>query len=127
MMQLFGYFSLLAILLACLGLFGLALFTIETRTKEIGIRKTLGASVLNIVSRLSVDFVKWVLVANLIAIPLVIFSMQKWLQNFAYRVNIQIMDFVIIGFIALVLALVTVAYHSIRAALLNPAKTLKYE
>jgi len=126
-MQLFGYFSLLAILLACLGLFGLALFTIETRTKEIGIRKTLGASVLNIVSRLSVDFVKWVLVANLIAIPLVIFSMQKWLQNFAYRVNIQIMDFVIIGFIALVLALVTVAYHSIRAALLNPAKTLKYE
>ncbi len=111
MMQLFGYFSLLAILIACLGLFGLALFTVETRTKEIGIRKTLGATVISIVSRLSLDFIKWVLVANLIALPLVIFPMRSWLQNFAYRVNIQITDFIIIGLIALMLAIITVAYH----------------
>lgn len=127
MMQLFGYFSLLAMLIACLGLFGLALFTVENRTKEIGIRKTLGASVSGIIRLLSIDFIKWVLVANLIALPLVIFPMRNWLQNFAYRVNIRIMDFLVTGLIALLFALITVAYHSIRAAFLNPAKTLKYE
>ncbi|GAI47117.1 unnamed protein product, partial [marine sediment metagenome] len=88
MMEMFGYFSILAIFIACLGLFGLASFTTEQRTKEIGVRKVLGATVSKIIILLSREFGKWVLVANIIAWPIAYFALDKWLDNFAYRVNI---------------------------------------
>lgn len=119
--------SLLSIILACLGLFGLAMFTAEQRTKEIGIRKVLGASVPNIVFFLSKEFTKWVLLANIIAWPTAYFAMNKWLQNFAYRINIGIWTFILSAILALVISLLTVSSQSIKAALADPVKSLRYE
>jgi len=124
---LFTSFSVLAILVACLGLFGLASFTAEQRTKEIGIRKVLGASVSNIVVLLTKEFSKWVLLANLIAWPIAYFAMLRWLQNFAYRTRIGVWMFFLAAFLALAIALVTVSYQAVRAALANPARSLRYE
>jgi len=123
----FNYFSCLAIFISCLGLFGLALFTANKRTKEIGIRKVLGASVSNIVSLLSFQFIKWVLLANFIALPVAYFLMNKWVQNFAYQINIRWWTFLLAGVMALLIALLTVSYQSIKAALLNPVESLRYE
>lgn len=120
-------FSILAILVACMGLFGLATFAAEQRTKEIGIRKVLGASVQGIVEMLSLDFVKLVLFAAAIALPLSWWFMQKWLMNFAFRVNIQWWVLPLAALIALVIALGTVSYQAIKAALMNPVKSLKTE
>lgn len=120
-------FSIIAILIACLGLFGLAAFTTEQRTKEIGIRKTLGASVPGIIGLLLEKLTKWVLVANLIAWPVAWFVMQKWLQNFVYRTNLQIWIFILAGVVTLVTAFLTVSYQSIKAAVSNPVKALRYE
>ena len=120
-------FSLLAISIACLGLFGLAAFTTERRTKEIGIRKALGASVLNVIFILSKEFTKWVLIANIIAWPVAYFFMNKWLQDFAYRINVSIWIFILSGIIALFIALLTVISHAIKAARANPVKSLRYE
>jgi len=125
--RLFTSFSVLAILVACLGLFGLASFTAEQRTKEIGIRKVLGASVSNIVVLLTREFSKWVLLANLIAWPIAYFAMHRWLQNFAYRISIGVWMFVQAAFLALAIALITVSYQAVRAALVNPANSLRYE
>jgi len=125
--RVFQAFALLAIGIACLGLFGLAAFTAERRTKEIGVRKVLGATVTNVVTLLSKDFVKLVLLANLIAWPLAWFAMNKWLQSFAFRVEIQWWVFALAGGLALFIALLTVSTHAIKAALANPVDALRYE
>jgi len=122
-----NYFTVLAIAISCLGLFGLAAFAAERRTKEIGVRKVLGATVANIVAMLSRDFVKLVLVANLIAWPVAYFAMNKWLQNFAYRIDLGWWVFVLAGGMALFIALLTVSTQAIRAALVNPVEALRYE
>jgi putative ABC transport system permease protein len=127
MMQMFGYFSLFAIFIACLGLFGLASFMAEKRTKEIGIRKVLGASLANIMVLLSKEFTLLVLVGNIIAWPLAYFAMHGWLNNFAYKIGIGWVIFVFAGFLTLVISLVTVSYQAIRAALTDPAIAIRYE
>lgn len=127
MSHVFQIFSGLAILIACLGLFGLAAFTTQQRTKEIGIRKILGASVSGIVCLLSKDFLKLVLIANLIAWPIAYYAMNQWLQSFAYRINLGISTFILSGLIALLIALLTVCYQAIKAARANPVEALRYE
>jgi len=117
----------LAIFITCLGLFGLASFTAEQRTKEIGIRKALGASVSGIILLLSKEFTKWVLVANIIAWPVAYLAMNRWLQNFAYRIDIGLGTFILAGVLALVIALLTVGYQAIKAARANPVDALRYE
>jgi len=122
-----GFFTFLAIAISCLGLFGLASFMTEQRTKEIGIRKVLGAPVSRIILLLSADFTKWVLVANIIAWPVAYFVISKWLENFAYRTNLNISIFILSGVLALVTALLTVSYQTLKAALANPVESLRYE
>lgn len=122
-----GAFSILAIFIACLGLLGLAAYTTEQRTKEIGIRKVLGASVPEVIALLSGQFVRWVLVANIIAWPLAYFIMNNWLRNFAYRTDISPWIFVVSGSLALLVALGTVSSYAIRAATANPVEALRYE
>ncbi len=124
---LFDYFTLMAIFISCLGLFGLSFYMIERRTKEIGIRKVLGASVPKIVVMLSRDFLKWVLIAIIIAWPAAYYFMDRWLQNFAYRTSIALETFLLSGILAIIVALLTVSYQSIKAALSNPADSLRYE
>ncbi|HLW49358.1 MAG TPA: FtsX-like permease family protein, partial [Sphingobacteriaceae bacterium] len=120
-------FSVLAIIIACLGLFGLTTYMVEQRTKEIGIRKVLGASVSGIVSMLSRDFVKLVLIAIVIATPLAWWAMSKWLQDFAYRIDIQWWMLALAGLFAVLIALITVGWQAIRAALANPVESLRDE
>jgi putative ABC transport system permease protein len=120
-------FSALAICIAGLGLFGLAAFAAEQRTKEVGIRKVLGASVAGVVALLSNDFVKLVLIANLFAWPMAWYAMNRWLQNFAYRIEIGWWIFALAGMGALAVALLTVSTQAIRAALANPVEALRYE
>jgi putative ABC transport system permease protein len=120
-------FAVLAIFIACLGLLGLAAFTTEQRTKEVGIRKILGASIVGIVMLLSKDFAKWVLIANIIAWPIAYFAMNKWLEDFAYRIDIQLWSFLFAGITAFVIAFLTVSYQAVKAAKANPVKSLKYE
>ncbi|MDB5209361.1 MAG: FtsX-like permease family protein, partial [Sediminibacterium sp.] len=116
-----------AILISCLGLFGLATFSAEQRTKEIGIRKVLGASVSNLVLLISKDFIKLVLIAIVFASPLAWWIMNKWLQDFAYRTNIGWTVFVLSASIACVIAFITVSTQAIRAAISNPVKSLRTE
>ena len=123
----FTYFSVLCIFIACLGLFGLASYTAEQRTKEISVRKVMGASVSNIVFILAKEFSIWVVVANIIAWPLAYFALQKWLQNFAYAVDQSILTYILAGITALLIALLTVSFRAIKAAQTNPADALKYE
>ncbi|MGD9346299.1 MAG: ABC transporter permease [Candidatus Aminicenantes bacterium] len=125
--EIYFIFGALAIFIACLGLFGLASFTLEQRTKEIGVRKVLGASVNNIIVLLSKEFAKLVLIANILAWPLAFYAMKRWLGNFAYRIGIGWDIFVISGLLAIAIALITVCFHSVRAALANPATALRYE
>jgi len=120
-------FTLFAIIISCLGLFGLASFLTEQRTREIGIRKVLGASEPSIVFLLSKQFTKWVLIANIFAWPAAYFIMNEWLKSFAYRINIGIWVFVLSGMLAVGIALITVSYQAIRAAWANPADSLRYE
>jgi putative ABC transport system permease protein len=120
-------FSILAIVVACMGLFGLATYAAEQRIKEIGIRKVLGASVRGIVEMLSIDFVKLVIVSAVIAFPISWWAMNKWLTNFAYRIDISWWIFLVAGGIALLIALSTISYQAIRAALMNPVKSLRTE
>jgi putative ABC transport system permease protein len=125
--SIFGIFTFLGLSIACLGLLGLASFTAQSRIKEIGIRKILGASVAGIVFMLSKQFTKWVLLANIIAWPVAYFAMHSWLQGFTYRINIGILTFVLSAVMALLIALLTVGYQALRAAVANPADTLRYE
>jgi putative ABC transport system permease protein len=117
----------LATFISCLGLFGLSAFTAEQRTKEIGVRKVLGASVGGIVGLLSKDFLKLVLIAILIASPLSWYAMNRWLQGFAYKLAIEWWIFALAGVLAVGIALLTVSFQSIKAALMNPVKSLKTE
>ncbi|MEO7802753.1 MAG: FtsX-like permease family protein, partial [Ginsengibacter sp.] len=123
----FGYFAALAIIIACMGILGLSLFAAQQRIKEIGIRKVLGASVQNIVGELSKEFLKPVLIAAFIASPIAWYGMHKWLQDFAYRININWLVFALAGLIAILIALATVGFHAIKAALINPVKSLRNE
>lgn len=120
-------FSILAVFIASLGLFGLALFTAEQRTKEIGVRKVLGANNSTIFVLLSKEFVKWVLISNIIAWPATYYLMNRWLQDFAYRVSIGWKPFVLSAILALCIALLTVSYQSLKAARANPVDSLRYE
>ena len=125
--KIFGTFAILAILIACLGLYGLASFTAEKRTREIGMRKVLGASIPDLMHLISRDFLMLILVANLIAWPVAYYVMNRWLDNFAYRVDVEPMIFMAAGILAIVIALLSVSYHAIRAALANPVDSLRYE
>ncbi|HVV53914.1 MAG TPA: FtsX-like permease family protein, partial [Mucilaginibacter sp.] len=124
---LFDYFSGIAIFISCLGLLGLATYTAQVRVREIGVRKVLGASVANITGMLSMDFLKLVLIAILIASPVAWYLMHKWLQDFAYRIHIQWWVFAVAGVLAIAIAFATISYQAIKAALMNPVKSLRSE
>jgi putative ABC transport system permease protein len=125
--RLFSIFTGIAIFIACLGLFGLASFTVEQRTKEIGIRKVLGAPIGGIVFILSKEYVKWIVLANVLAWPAAYVVMNQWLKNFAYRTDIGISTFFLSAVLALAIALLTVSFQSIKAALADPVESLRYE
>ncbi len=125
--NLFTAFSMLAVFIACLGLFGLAAFITEQRTKEIGIRKVMGASTPGILMILLKEFSKWVLIANIIAWPLAYMGMSSWLENFAYRIDIGWSIFILSGLISLIISILTVSSQVIKAATSNPVKSLRYE
>lgn len=120
-------FSIIAIVIACLGLFGLAAFTAEQRTKEIGMRKVLGATVTSIAQLLSKDFLKLIVIAFVIAAPLAYWLMNKWLLDFVYRTEISLWVFVFAGSAAILIALITVSFQAIKAAIANPIDSLKME
>jgi putative ABC transport system permease protein len=122
-----GYFTMVTILIACLGLFGLSVFSAEQRTREVGIRKVLGASVSNIALLLSRDFLGLVAIALLISCPLAWYGMHQWLQGFAYRTDISWWLFPMAGGIALLVAWLTVSFQAIRAAIANPVRSLRSE
>ena len=120
-------FTYIALFLACLGLFGLVLFSVEKRFKEIGVRKVLGAGTLDIMALLSKDFIRLVLLANLIALPLAYFLINKWLQSFAYRIGLSVWIFILSGLAVLVVSLLTVSFQTVKAAAANPVDSLRYE
>ena len=125
--QLMGYFALLAIILASMGLFGMATFIITSRTKEIGIRKANGATVLEIMQMLNLSFVKWIVIAFVIATPIAYYFIFRWLENFAYQTTLSWWIFALAGFLVMCIALLTVSWQSWRAATRNPVESLKYE
>ena len=127
MQKIFIIFSSLSILVACLGLLGLVSFTSEVRTKEIGIRKVLGASTGSVILLLSKEFIKWIILANIVAWPLAWFMMNKWLQNFAYRANIGWIVFLLAGFITMLIAVFTFIFQTVKTACANPVDSLRYE
>jgi putative ABC transport system permease protein len=120
-------FAALAIIISCLGLFGLAAYTAERRTKEIGIRKVLGASVTGITRLLSSDFLKLVIISAVIAFPISWYMMNNWLQNYAYHISISWWVFIAAGAVAIFIALGTISFQAVRAALMNPVKSLRTE
>lgn len=125
--KIFSYFSILAIFIACLGLFGLAAFSAEQKTKEIGIRKVLGASISSLVALLSREFLKWVLIANAIAWPMAYYFLNQWLQNFAYRTEISFLAFIFAGAISFAIAFITVYTQTFKASTADPVHSLRYE
>jgi len=127
MLTIFAWFSALTIIIACMGLLALTSFTMEQRTKEIGIRKVMGASTYNIVALLTGDFMKLVLIALVIAAPIAWFAMDKWLQDFAYRIEVSIWVVLLAALVSFLVALLTVGYQAIKAAQQNPAVSIKYE
>jgi putative ABC transport system permease protein len=124
---LFNVFAIAAVLISCLGLFGLATYTAQVKTKEIGIRKVLGASVTSLIRLLSKEFIVLILTAFVIATPVAWYFMSKWLQDFAYRININWWIFLVTGVLALIIALITVGFQAIKAAVANPVKSLRTE
>ena len=125
--KMFSLFSIIAIFIACMGVFGLSAFLAEQKRKEIGIRKVLGASAAKIVYLLSKDLVKLVLIANILAWPVAYYFMTRWLQNFAYRTHIGIGIFILSAFLTLLVSFGTLSFQSIKAALANPVDSLRYE
>ncbi|MFC2135294.1 ABC transporter permease [Bacteroidota bacterium] len=125
--DIFGTFASLAVIVGCLGLFGLSAFTAERKTKEIGIRKVHGASVKSVVILLSKEFAKLILISFVIAAPIAYYLMSTWLENYAYRTGLNVWTFILSGLLAMFVALVTVSYHAVKAGLINPAESLKYE
>jgi putative ABC transport system permease protein len=124
---LFTDFAAIAIFISCLGLLGLAAYTAQVRTREIGVRKVLGASVSGIVQLLAKDFIKLVLISIIIAVPIAWYFMYKWLQDFAYKINISWTVFVLAGVMAIFIAFITISFQAIKAALANPVKSLRSE
>jgi len=122
-----GLFAGLTIFISCLGLFGLSSFTAENRTKEIGIRKVLGASVLSITQLLSKDFIKLILLSFLIAAPFAWWAMNGWLQSYQYRISVSWWIFAVTLLLSVSIALITISFQSVKAALMNPAKSLRSE
>ena len=122
-----NYFAILAIFISCLGLFGLAAFTAERRQKEIGIRKVNGATITQVLTLLNKDFVKWVGIAFLIALPISWYAMNQWLAGFAYKTALSWWVFALAALLGVVVAIVTVSYQSIKAAIVNPVKSLRTE
>jgi putative ABC transport system permease protein len=125
--RLFDFLTVMALFIACLGLFGLAAYTAEQRTKEMGIRKVLGASIFNIFYLLSSEFTKWIILSNLIAWPLVYCFMNQWLENFAYRIDLSPLTFILSAVAALMIALITVSFQAMKTAFSNPVESLRYE
>ena len=125
--DIFRYFSITAILVACMGLLGLVVFSAEQKTKEIGIRKVLGASAFQIYALLSRDFIKWVIIANIVAWPIAYYGMQKWLQGFVYRTRIGWDIFLLSVCMALIISIFTISFQSLKAAIANPVDSLRYE
>ena len=125
--QVFGVFSVLAIFIACLGLLGLASFTAEQRTKEIGIRKVMGASVSGIIMMMTKEFITLVILASIIAWPIAYYVMDNWLQDFAYASSLSVWTFVLAAVGAVIITVVTVSFQATKAALTNPADALQYE
>ena len=125
--KIFTSFALLAIVIACLGLFALSAFMAEQRNKEIGIRKVLGASVVQVTMLLSKDFLKLVFIAAVVAFPVAWWAMNNWLQDFAYRINISWSVFLIAGLTSISIALFTISFQAIKAAIANPVKSLRAE
>ena len=125
--NIFLSFSVLALLIACLGLFGLASYMTQQKTKEIGVRRVLGSSVSQIVLLLTKEFTRWVIVANIIAWPVAYYGMNRWLENFAYRIDIHVSIFIVSALIALLIAVATVGYQTVKAAMANPIESLRYE
>lgn len=123
----FQSFAILSILISCLGLFGLSVYTAELKIKEIGIRKVLGASTAGITTLLSKEFIIWIIISNIIAWPLAYYFMNQWLSNFAYRIEMNYLIFIVGGFLSLAIALLTVSYQAIKAALSNPVESLRTE
>lgn len=123
----FRYFTTIAIFISCLGLFGLSIYSAERRKKEVGIRKVLGASTTEIVTLFTKEFLKWVLLANIIAWPAAYLFTENWLNDFAYRIDVGITQFLLAGSIAIAIALITISYQAIKAAIANPVESLKYE
>ncbi len=127
MSKIAGVFALLAIIISCLGLFGLAAYTAEQRVKEIGIRKALGASAANLTALLSKDFIRLVILSCVLSFPLAQWIMYKWLQSYPYRINLSWWIFLSAGLIAVLIALITVSFQTIKAAVANPVKSLRAE
>ncbi|MCP4727308.1 MAG: FtsX-like permease family protein [bacterium] len=125
--RIFNYFTILAIIIACMGLFGMASFTAERRIKEIGIRKVLGASSYGLVYLLSRDFLKMIIISNIISWPIALYFAQNWLRNFAYRTDLDVSIFLIAGFLSILTALLTVSYQTVKTSLANPVDSLRYE
>ena len=122
---LFNIFATIAILISCLGLFGLATYTAQVRTREIGVRKVLGATVTGIIQLLAKDFIKLVLIAIVVGVPVAWYAMSQWLHDFAYRIDIQWWVFALAGLLAVGIALLTVSFQAVKAALMNPVKSLR--
>jgi len=125
--KIFGTFAAIAIFIGCLGLFSLSAFTAQQRTKEIGIRKVLGSSIVGIILILSKEFIKLILIAFFIAVPISFYFIQSWLFDFAYRIDLNIWIFLVSGLISLTIAIITISYHAIKAAIANPIESLRYE
>jgi putative ABC transport system permease protein len=121
------YISLIALFVSCIGLFGLVLFTIDSRIKEIGLRKVAGSTTGRIVIMLNLEFIKWIVVSFIIACPIIIYSMHKWLENFAYRINLSWWIFAFAGLITMIISLLTVSWHTWNTAKKNPVDCLKHE
>ena len=125
--KIFLFFTTLAIVIACLGLYGLAAFTAEQRSKEIGIRKVMGASFQDIIRLLSKTYIILIIIANLVAWPIGYLAMHKWLQNFAYQINMGVGIFILTALIALIIVIIAVSSQAIKASLTDPVKSLRYE
>ncbi|MFC1724780.1 ABC transporter permease [candidate division KSB1 bacterium] len=127
LIRIFSYVTFLAVFIACLGLFGLSAFTAESRTKEIGIRKIMGASITNILKLLLKEYAFLIIISTIISVPAALYFMNRWLENFAYKTNISIYIFVNAGILALAIAVITVGFHAVKAAIKNPVDSLRYE
>lgn len=122
-----SYVSVLALFIACMGLFGLVLFTIDSRSKEIGIRKVAGSTTGSIIRLITLEFIRWILVSFILSCPVIIYFMQGWLSGFAYRIHLSIWIFLIAGAVTIFVALLTVSWHTRTAAIKNPVDCLRHE